>query len=305
MLFNDRLRDVNPDQTDSNFEPPELCRRALTTQRIHAAYLITGPSDDAKLVSRWFARAIACENVEHKPCERCSSCKRSTAREEPELDGSGKKGAFYRHIGDHPNLLWVERGQNDTRVRIGQIRAVQKQLYLQSSGRQVLVVADASWLNLEAQNCILRVLEEPPAGTHILLLTENPASLLATVRSRCQRINLPPLSCTEPSSEIRDLHEELTALAGSTGLEVISWAETYRGPRARAAAEVDTLLEAGCSWIYAEATEKRVPKGEPFPDLLSAWRTLRQCRKALVQRNANPQMIAERALRAISRTYHG
>jgi DNA polymerase III delta prime subunit len=201
--------------------------------------------------------------------------------------------------------LWVERGQDDTRVRIGQIRAVQKQLYLQSSGRQVLVVADASWLNLEAQNCILRVLEEPPAGTHILLLTENPASLLATVRSRCQRINLPSLSDNEPSSEIRDLQEELTALVGSTGLEVLRWAETYRGPRAQAAAEVGKLLEAGCSWIYTKATERRVPKGGPFTDLLDAWQTLRECRKALVQRNANPQMIAERALGAINRTHHG
>ena len=293
----------NPD--DTLLEPPELCLRALATQRIHSGYIIQGPSEESRQVSRWFARALACENIPEAPCEACNSCRRSTAREEPELDGSGKKGALYRHIGDHPDLFWIERGSGDTRVRIGQLRAVQKQLYLQSSGRQVLVVSDASWLNVEAQNCILRLLEEPPVATHILLLTENPASLLATVRSRCQRIILSPSIRDEPSPEISELLEEINALVGSTDIDVLNWAETYRGPRVQAAAGVDNLLQAGCLWIHTEATERRASLGGPFSDLLDTWYVLRQCRKALVQRNANPQMIAERALRAISRIRHG
>src|SRR6185503_13422081 len=57
-------------------------------------------------------------------------------------------------------------------------------------GRRVAVVADAEWLNQEAQNALLRLLEEPPPRTTLVLVTATPAGLLATVRSRCQKVAL-------------------------------------------------------------------------------------------------------------------
>ena len=113
-------------------------------------------------------------------------------RDEPvEIDGTGKSGRLFRHIGDHPDLFWVDRGDS-TRVRIGQVRAVQAALRLGSheGGWRVVVIADAEWMNQEAQNALLRLLEEPPER-------ELPAAggrpvrpgLLATIRSRCQRVH--------------------------------------------------------------------------------------------------------------------
>ena len=78
-------------------------------------------------------------------------------------------------------------------MRIGQIRAVQQALRLRSheGGRRAAVIADAEWLNQEAQNALLRLLEEPPPQTALLLVAATASGLLATVRSRCQRVAFP------------------------------------------------------------------------------------------------------------------
>jgi len=287
------------------FPPPELCLETLRSGRVHSGYLITGPAERSSEIARWFARALVCLSSEGQPCGSCSACRRSSNRDEPELDGSGKKGPLFRHIGDHPELLWVARGPDDTRVRIGQIRAAQSGMRLRSEGRRVLVVADASWLNAEAQNALLRLLEEPPPNTCLLLQAENPASLLATVRSRCQRVAV-SAAAADPAGEAQlELQREITSLIGQGPAAQLDFAEAYRGPRARAAEGVSGLLEAGCAWLHSETTERRAVAGESCGDLVDAWRVLRQCRKALAQRNANPQMVAERALRALAGTHRG
>ncbi|NNL85657.1 MAG: hypothetical protein HKP27_08400, partial [Myxococcales bacterium] len=161
---------------------PERLREALESGRIHSGYLLSGPAPETAAVARSFARALVCQPNsagQHPPCGSCPGCLRSAEREEPEIDGTGKRGPLYRHVGDHPDLLWVARGPDDTRVRIGQIRAVSQKLALRGGPRRVCVVADASWMNIEAQNALLRVLEEPPPGTSFLLLCESPAALLA------------------------------------------------------------------------------------------------------------------------------
>ncbi|MBS1107173.1 MAG: polymerase delta subunit, partial [Deltaproteobacteria bacterium] len=114
-------------------DPESLLRRSLETGRIHSAYLLSGPPATTREAALRFARSLVCEASEARPCESCASCRRSTAREQIALDGTGKSGPLLRHIGDHADLLWVERGQGDTRVRIGQIRAVQQALRLRSN----------------------------------------------------------------------------------------------------------------------------------------------------------------------------
>ena len=110
--------------------PPEaLLHEALESGRIHSAYLLAGPAVPARAAALAFARGLACRGEGPRPCEACDDCRRSAPGEDPpELDGAGKKGPLYRHLGDHPDLVWVERGAGDTRVRIGQVRAYLSQL---------------------------------------------------------------------------------------------------------------------------------------------------------------------------------
>jgi DNA polymerase-3 subunit delta' len=166
-----------------------------------------------------------------------------------------------------------------------------------------VVIADAEWLNLEAQNALLRTLEEPPPGTHFVLVTASPSGLAPTVRSRCQRVGFPaqrrpaPDSAEAPETE-RALAERLSALPRQSIPELLDWAEEFRGARAVAAAGVAELLGVASAWLHAGVCRDL---GDPraLGGRLAAWQTLRTCRKALVQRNANPQLVAERVLLAL------
>jgi hypothetical protein len=284
-------------------DPTALLDRCLESGRIHSAYLISGPGAAPREAALRFARGIACRGAP-RPCDACPDCRRSSPREPIALDGTGKKGPLLRHVGDHADLLWVERGAEDTRVRIGQIRALQHALRLRSGegGRRAAVVADAERLNQEAQNALLRLLEEPPPDTTLVLVTATSAGLLATVRSRCQRVWIrPPRTSAVDDPDNAELVAQFDAIAAATVPELLDWAEAYRGARGPAAARVETLLETGAAWLHRQVERAVQDPGAEVRRELDALRVLASCRKSLVQRNANPQMVAERALLALQR----
>jgi len=290
-------------------EWPVLLRHCLESDRIHSAYLLAGPVDVAMRAAIRFARGIACiASDSERPCEACASCQRSGEQELIAIDGTGKTGPFYRHIGDHPDLFWLDRGDS-TRVRIGQVRELQSALRLGSheGGWRVVLIADAQWLNPNAQNALLHLLEEPPDRTSLLLVTPTASALLATIRSRCQRVRFapaPPL--TIRGSEVRD---EIGVLAqrfdrvGEAGFgELLDWAEEYRGNRSAAAENVEELLATGVEWLRERVDHCVRQESHRSPaGLLTAFDQLSQCRRDLAQRNANPRMVAERAFFAMRR----
>ena len=123
------------------------------------------------------------------------------------------------------------------------------------------------------------------------------AGLLATVRSRCQKVAFrqePPDPLSDP--ENRDLVGRLARVGNTSTPDLLDWAEEYRGARAPAAEEVLRLLTTASAWLRARVSASAAgPTGDALRDAL-VHRELVACRKALVQRNANPQMVAERAL---------
>ncbi len=301
-------------------EPGRLLRRALESGRVHSSFLLAGGGDVPRRAALDFVRGVACRGGEAggaRPCNQCRDCMLSGA--EPEagqeivIDGTGKAGPLYRHIGDHPDLYWVDRGGEGTRVRISQVRALQQALRLAANegGWRAAVIADAEWLNVEAQNALLHLLEEPPDRTCLVLVTSSPAGLLATIRSRCQKVlfpraGRPPLRGHEDGSgdegvdeETANLAERFDQLGKYDTATLLDWAEEYRGARAVAAARVQTLLAVGSEWLR-ERVALTVEAGDAAVRAeLDAFQALARCRKDLSQRNANPQMVAERALFAV------
>jgi DNA polymerase III delta prime subunit len=282
----------------------ERLEASLRAGRVHGAYLFAGSGEAPRRTAHWFARALACSATGEAelPCEACPACRRSRAGEPLPLDGDGKSGPLYRHVGEHPDLLWVERGEGETRVKIGQVRALQEVFRLKGveGGRRVAVIADAEWLNQQAQNALLRTIEEPPPRTTFVLVCASPAGLLATVRSRCQRVEFPVERAPSPTSaeapeEVRALAERLAGAARLGLPELLDWAEEFRGARAVAAAEAANLLGVGAAWLHERIAEGAA-RGDDVRGAIEAFATLADCRKALAQRNANPQMVAERAL---------
>jgi DNA polymerase-3 subunit delta' len=283
---------------------------ALRAGRVHGAYLFAGPGEAPRRAAHWFVRALACSGdpAGELPCEACAACRRSRAGEAVPLDGDGKSGPLFRYVGDHPDLAWVERGDEKTRVTIKQVRALQDVFRLKGveGGRRAAVIADAEWLNQEAQNALLRTIEEPPPRTTFVLVCASPAGLLATVRSRCQRVDFPAERAPSPTAaeapeEVRALAQRIAGAARLSIPELLDWAEEFRGPRAIAASQLNELLAVGSAWLRDEIARAAEERRET-QSALDAFATLGECRKALAQRNANPQMVAERALLSLRET---
>jgi hypothetical protein len=282
-------------------DSPSLLRRSLESGRIHSAYLLSGPGSAPRDAALEFVRALVCQQP-GGPCEECIDCRRSSPRELIALDGMGSKGPYLRHVGDHADLFWVERGDDSTRISIGQIRALQSALHLQSNegGRRAAVIADAEWLNKEAENALLRTLEEPPPETTLVLATATAAGLLATVRSRCQRVRFnSDTGTTQRDPEHVAMRKRFDGIAAMTVADLLDWAAEYRGARAVVVGGVEGFLETASLWVRdGVITAVRETESDVTVDL-DAFRTLSDCRKTLSQRNANPQMVVERALLAL------
>jgi DNA polymerase III delta prime subunit len=302
-----------------------ILERAIVNDRVHSGYLLTGGSPTASLAALAFVRALVCESISGgsaldgsslhgakrgRACEACGSCRRS--RDEATsgggampiaLDGKGKRGPTYRHVGDHADLLYVARGADDTRITVGQIRDLQGALRLRGfeAGRRAAVIDGAEWLNANAQNALLRILEEPPPRTTLVLVAARPTAVLATIRSRCVRVRF----ADEAEQGIRDPEtpprtSELVALLDQLREhsipQILDAAEAFRGGRAEAAEAVTELIDVSGAWLRERVTA-RVHRGErPSPRELDAHRSLQKLRRDLVQRNANPQMVAERLM---------
>jgi hypothetical protein len=292
-------------------QPTAMLANALRSERIHSGYLLSGAAGPIREAALRFARGLAChaDPAGERPCEDCGACTRSRSAEDAtpiKIDGKGKSGPLFRHIGDHPDLFWLERGRDDTRVRIGQIRGLQAALQLGANegGYRVAVIADAEWLNPAAQNALLRLVEEPPPDTTILLVSSSASVLLPTIRSRCVRVAFPPQARTalrgeDADESVAEIVARLDALLGYGMPELIDWAEEYRGNRAAAAEQVETLLKVSAEWLRERVTESVQEPGHRVAPQLDAFRVLTQCRRDLVGRNANPQMVAERGLFAV------
>ncbi|MAI79122.1 MAG: hypothetical protein CL917_09295 [Deltaproteobacteria bacterium] len=298
-----------PTMNQPTQSPDILLENSLQSGRIHSAYLVSGAGETPLETAVRFARGTVCQaDPQHtRPCERCSACRRSTPAEDPlPLIAKPAEGPRFRQIGDHPDLYWIEIPEKKTRVLIEQVRELQKALQLGSheGGWRTAIIADAAWLHPSAENALLRLLEEPPANTSILLVAPIATTLLPTIRSRCVRVAYPaehsrPLRGEDVDEEVENLVERLDGITklGMSGL--MDWAEEYQGARAEAAESVDLMLSVAGDWIREKIHEQADEGHITSVERLDAYKTLLNCRRELVRRNANPRMTAERGLFAL------
>ena len=138
------------------------------------AYVFAGPSGSGKAAA---ARALAAELLAIGSGDPDGARRRALAERSP-----------------HPDLLWLRPPGNQHLVEDVRREVIASVSYRPFEGeRRVFVIETADAMAEESQNALLKTLEEPPAYAHLILITAEPASLLATVRSRCQRIDFAPL----------------------------------------------------------------------------------------------------------------
>jgi DNA polymerase-3 subunit delta' len=144
---------------------------ALDEDRLsHALLLQVAPGLGGEWLAYWLAARIFCQGA-NKPCGACLACRRVSIDEQPDF-------SVLRPIEDSKE------------IRVDQIRELVGELSLTSHGgrRKVVIISPAEKLNRAAANALLKTLEEPSAGTLIMLVTGEPSRLPATVLSRCARV---------------------------------------------------------------------------------------------------------------------
>lgn len=156
----------------------EHLQNALSTKKISHAYIINGEKSSGKeYIAKVFAMALQCEHGELEPCQECHACKQALSDNQPDIIRVGH---------EKPNTIGVD----DIRVQINNDVAIKPY----SSPYKIYIVNEAEKMTQQAQNALLKTLEEPPEYAVILLLTSNVNALLPTILSRCVVLNMKPVA---------------------------------------------------------------------------------------------------------------
>jgi DNA polymerase-3 subunit delta' len=169
-----------------------LLQYSLKAGALAHAYLFVGPQHIGKMtLALNLAQALNCEATE-RPCLECTSCIKIAK-------------------GSHADVQIIGLTQNDDAaeaklIGIDQIKELQHSANLPpfEGKHKVFIIDGAELLSIEAANCLLKTLEEPADKVTFILLTVNDRLLPATVVSRCQRLDLLPLSTAEEATALRE-----------------------------------------------------------------------------------------------------
>lgn len=181
----------------------ETLLEAVAADRLHHAWLITGPKGIGKATLAYrFARHL----LAYPPAARGASLFGDLPSAPPHSLYLSPDHPVFRQVAAeaHPDLMTVKRGLTDEgRLRgeivIEEVRAL-VEFFAKTSGAggwRIAIVDSVDELNRNAANALLKVLEEPPARAILLLISHAPGRVLATIRSRCRRLPLRPLSTAE------------------------------------------------------------------------------------------------------------
>ncbi len=186
----------------------ELISNVRSNSSEHA-YLFTGPAGIGKRVcARLFANALACVDQNSAPCGKCPAC-------------IGAKS------NTNPDIIYLVPEEDKKTISVQQARKIVSDAYIKpfESSKKIYIAEDSSLLNEAAQNCLLKILEEPPEYIVFILISVSEEVLLQTILSRCTKIHFPSVSDENIEKYIKTKYPEesgrtklLTQLAGGVPL---------------------------------------------------------------------------------------
>lgn len=180
-----------------------ILKETITKGNILHSYMFFGTEGiGKKLFALEFAKMILCENQKNSPCEKCKSC-------------------IEFNSNNNPDFFFIEPDGNS--VKIDQIRNMQKCILEKPiiSSKKVYIINNAETMTKEAQNCLLKTLEEPQEYVVIILIVSDENSMLSTIKSRCTKIFFEKISDenlkTYIKEKIGDVHFEESMIKLSEG----------------------------------------------------------------------------------------
>lgn len=154
----------------------KLLSSAIKNNRIGHAYMISGEDAGGMLyLAESFAKALLCEKHDGFSCNECPSCKKTEGR-------------------NHPDVIYVTP-EKPGLISVSDIRdKVNSDILIKpyTAEHKIYIIEHSEWMNEQAQNALLKTMEEPPSYAVILLLTENEEHFLPTIRSRVVDVTMQP-----------------------------------------------------------------------------------------------------------------
>lgn len=167
----------------------EHMQHALRRNEVSHAYILSGePGSGRMQIARAYASALLCEhpveeNGRIEPCGICPACLKTMAMSHPDLQ-----------IYSKDLLSRQDRGKTSSiGIKLIRMLVADVQIKPYEGGRKIYIIPDAENLTVEAQNALLKTLEEPPAYTVLLLLANGTSAFLPTILSRCVTLRLYPM----------------------------------------------------------------------------------------------------------------
>lgn len=152
-------------------------QNAAAMDKVSHSYIFAGEKGSGKkLLAKVFAMTLQCERHGKEPCLQCGSCKKAMSRNHPDI-------IYISH--EKPNSVGIE----DIREQL--ISDISIKPY--AGPYKIYILDEAEKLTAQAQNALLKTIEEPPAYAVILLLVNDGGTLLPTISSRCMTLNFKPV----------------------------------------------------------------------------------------------------------------
>ena len=164
----------------------KFLQKTIEGGKISHAYLFYGPENlGKKSMAKFFAMSLICKG-EKKPCLECSTCQ-----------------GFLKNI--HPDVIWLRKDEGKKNISIEQMRDLKEKIGLSgfTNGYKIVIMVNAEEMTNEAANSFLKILEEPPQKSVIILLANKLRHIPETILSRCQTIKFAPVKKDEITEFIK------------------------------------------------------------------------------------------------------
>lgn len=172
-------------------------QQAIIHEKLSHAYIISGAEGSGKsMLAECFAAALQCTGSKETPCGGCISCMQAES-------------------GNHPDIIHVTHekakiGVDEIRLQLNNDIGIRPY----SGKYKIYIIKDAEKMTEQAQNALLKTLEEPPAYGIIILLTTNTGAFLNTILSRCVMLQLKPLDTALITGYLMEKHQIPDYFAG-------------------------------------------------------------------------------------------
>lgn len=177
----------------------ETLERMLVAGRVPGALLFAGQQGvGKKLFALELAKAFLCRQPKDlEACNKCPACVRASRFVFPKSDDEIKEARKKILWSEHPDVGLIYAAGKE--ILVDAMRDVEREANFRpyEGAARFFIIDSADKMRTEAANALLKTLEEPPATSHLFLITSRPDSLLPTIRSRCQIIRFAPLAPEE------------------------------------------------------------------------------------------------------------